>query len=107
MRYRVLLIDDAEKDVEDIYRYIARHDSIESANRVLEGLEQCWNRLTDMPQRGNVPRELAALGVAEYRETYFKPYRIIYRIVGSDVVVYCVVDGRRDIQSFLARRNVR
>lgn len=60
-----------------------------------------------MPQRGNVPRELAALGVIEYREAHFKPYRIIYRIVDSDVVVYCVVDGRRDIQSFLARRNVR
>jgi ParE toxin of type II toxin-antitoxin system, parDE len=64
-------------------------------------------RLTDMPERGNLPRELLNLGVTEYREAHYKPYRIIYRIIGWDVVVYCVVDGRRDMQSFLERRNLR
>lgn len=33
-----------------------------------------------------------------------KPYRLIYRIVGEAIVVYLIADGRRDMQSLLARR---
>jgi len=47
--------------------------------------------------RGNVPKELADIGISEYREQRHKPWRMIYRILATDVVVYCVVDGRRDI----------
>ena len=48
--------------------------------------------------------KLAALGIKEYRQTAFKPYRVIYRVVGSQVVIYLIIDGRRDMQSALARR---
>ncbi len=107
MRRRVLLAEEAERDIEDIYRYIAHHDSVGNADRVLTALEDACQRLADMPERGNIPKELASLGIADYREAHYKPYRVIYRILGSDVVVYCVVDGRRDMQSFLERRLLR
>jgi toxin ParE1/3/4 len=29
---------------------------------------------------------------------------VIYRVVGNRVVIYLIVDGRRDMQSVLARR---
>jgi toxin ParE1/3/4 len=29
---------------------------------------------------------------------------VIYRVVGAQVVIYLIVDGRRDMQSVLARR---
>jgi toxin ParE1/3/4 len=61
-------------------------------------------KLAVMPQRGSYPRELLALGIKEYRQVFFKPYRLIYRVIGRDVVVYVVADGRRDMQSLLARR---
>ena len=60
--------------------------------------------LTRFPERGSYPRELLALGIKEYRQTAFKPYRVIYRVVGSQVVIHLIVDGRRDMQSVLARR---
>lgn len=107
MRFRVLLAEDAERDIEDIYRYIADHDSVSNADRVLAALEGACERLSEMPERGNIPKELAGLGITDYREMHYKPYRIIYRITGGDVVVYCVVDGRRDMQSFLERRLLR
>ena len=31
-------------------------------------------------------------------------YRLIYRITGSQVIIYLIADGRRDMQSVLARR---
>jgi len=60
--------------------------------------------LAAFPERGSFPKELLALGIREYRETYFKPYRVIYRIAGKRVYVYLVADGRRDMQTMLARR---
>lgn len=107
MRHRVRLVEDAERDIEDIYRYIAEHDSIENAGRVLEALSGACRQLADMPERGNIPKELISVGITDYREAHYKPYRIIYRVAGSDVLVYCVVDGRRDMRSFLERRLLR
>ena len=64
-----------------------------------------------MPERGAWTKELLALGIREYRETYFKPYRVIYRVSQSDtrpmVYVYLIVDGRRDLQALLQRRMLR
>jgi toxin ParE1/3/4 len=44
------------------------------------------------------------LGIREYREVFFKPYRLIYRIIGNKVYIMLIVDGRRDMQSLLQRR---
>jgi toxin ParE1/3/4 len=60
--------------------------------------------LAQNPARGAHPKELLELEMREYRETLFKPYRIIYRVIGRRVYVYLVADGRRDMQSLLARR---
>jgi toxin ParE1/3/4 len=40
----------------------------------------------------------------EYREIFFKPYRIIYRVLEHNVDVLLIADGRRDMQSLLQRR---
>jgi predicted amidohydrolase len=45
-----------------------------------------------------------SLGIRDYRQTFLKPYRVIYRIVGQRVYVYLIVDGRRDMEALLARR---
>lgn len=60
--------------------------------------------LSAFPERGSYPKELVALGIKEFRQTSFKPYRVIYRIVGRQVFIYLIADGRRDMQSVLARR---
>ena len=37
------------------------------------------------------------------RQASFKPYRVIYRVTGRQVIVYLIADGRRVMQSVLAR----
>lgn len=103
-RYQVLLTSAAELDLESIYDYISEFDCVASADYVLDQLMELVNGLTRFPERGNYPKELAALGIKEYGQTAFKPYRVIYRVLGSQVVIYLIVDGRRDMQSLLARR---
>jgi toxin ParE1/3/4 len=60
--------------------------------------------LSTFPERGSHPKQLLALGIKDYRQTFFKPYRLIYRTIGQRVYVYLIVDGRREMQSLLARR---
>ncbi len=106
-RYRVRLAEDAEQDLIDIYRYVAIHDSAEKAAHVLDQLESLCSQFVELPQRGHVPPELDRIGVTNYREVHFKPYRIIYEVIKQDVFIHCVLDGRRDMQSLLERRLIR
>ena len=103
-RYEVLLTEGAEQDLESIHDYICEFDCVANANYVLDRLTEVVEGLAQFLERGSYPKELVALGIKEYRQTAFKPYRVIYRVVGSQVVIYLIVDGRRDTQSVLARR---
>jgi toxin ParE1/3/4 len=67
-------------------------------------IERAFPRLSKFPERGAHPKELLALGILEYREIFFKPYRIIYRVVDKNVYVLLIADGRRDMQTLLQRR---
>lgn len=104
MRYEVLLTAGAVQDLDEIVAWIAAHDAPVKANAVLDRIEAAIHALARFPERGACPRELLALGMRDYRETLFKPYRIIYRVQSRRVYVYLIADGRRDMQSLLARR---
>ena len=104
MPFLVQLTDDAVRDLEEIYDYIERHDSPGSADHVLERIEAVFADLSEYPRHGNHPKELLDMGIREYREVFFKPYRIIYRVTGDNVFVLMVADGRRNMQGLLERR---
>ena len=104
MAFAVFLTNDAAMDLEKIHDYIAVHDAPREADYVLERIEKVFSELTEFPERGAYPRELQALGIREYREVYFKPYRVIYRVTEKNVYVMLIADGRRDMQSLLQRR---
>lgn len=107
MPFDVLLVEDAESDIEDIWRDVAAADGIEKADRLIDALEEACGWLREAPYWGNVPKELQGLGMTEYRETHHKPYQIISRVFESRVIIFCVADGRRDVQSLLDRRLLR
>ena len=103
-RCEVLLTQGAEQDLESIHDYISQFDSLANANHVLDRLMEVVEGLARFPERGSYPKELVALGIKEYRQTSFKPCRVIYRVLAGQVVIYLIVDGRRDMQSVLVRR---
>ena len=104
MRFEVLLTAHAARDLEELHEYIAAHDTPANAAHVLGRIGKVLQSLAAFPQRGPHPKELLALGIRDYRQSFFKPYRLIYRIVGRRVYVYLIADGRRDLQALLARR---
>lgn len=104
MRFEVLLTNDALSDLEQLHDYIREHDSPQSAAHILDLLEKSFESLATMPERGAYPKELASLGIRDYRQIYCKPYRLIYRTVEQRVYVYLIADGRRDMQTLLYNR---
>jgi toxin ParE1/3/4 len=103
-KFEVLLTEGAEQDLEAIHDDISEFDSVANANDVLDQLMDVVESLSKFPERGSYPKELVGLGIKEYRQTFFKPYRVIYRVTGRQVIIYLIADGRRDMQSVLARR---
>lgn len=107
MTYEVAITDDAEIDLQELYEYIVRTDSVGAADHVLDRLEELASTLAADPSRGSTPKELRSLGLGEYRQVFFKPYRVVYRVLDERLVIYLVADGRRNMQSLLSRRLLR
>ena len=104
MPFRAMLTNDAARDLEELYDYIALHDAPRKADYVLDQIEKAFSKLSEFPERGAYPKEMLTLGIREYRQIFFKPYRILYRVMEKNVYVLLIVDGRRDMQSLLLRR---
>lgn len=106
-KHQVIITFEAEKDILDIYDYIAKKDTLQNAEYVLDNLESLILSLEKSPERGHYPPELSIQGIKEFKEVIFKPYRAIYEIIGSKVIVHLCVDGRRDMKTLLERRLIR
>ena len=104
MSRAVIVTDDAARDLEDLCDYINGHDVPAKVDHVLEQFEKAFASLSENPHRGAYPKELRAIGIKEYREIFFKPYRIIYRVMDQKVYILLIADGRRDMQTLLQRR---
>ena len=104
MSSRVFLTDSAARDLEDLYDYIELHYVPGKADHVLEQIEKGFIGLSENPQGGVCPKELMAIGLKEYREIFFKPYYIIYRVMAENVYAFVIAYGRRDMQALLQRR---
>ncbi|WP_300443792.1 type II toxin-antitoxin system RelE/ParE family toxin [Zoogloea sp.] len=102
--FEVLLTEGAEQDLEAINDYLSEFDCVASANYVLDELIKIVESLSRFPEHGSYPKELVSVGIKEYRQTFFKPYRVIYRVTGHQIIIYLIADGHRDMQSVLARR---
>ena len=107
MKYQIRIIQEAEDDIFELYKYILENDSKEHATYVYEMLQEKIESLTEFPERGHNPPELERIDVSGFLEIHFKPYRIVYEVDGRQIFIHAVLDGRRDLQSLLERRMFR
>ncbi len=104
MAFTVRFTKAAREDLREIHAYIAAHDTPENADCVAREIVRAALALRDLPSRGTHPPELLLKGNRSHRQIFFKPYRIIYRIRSNTVFIAVIADGRRDMDSLLARR---
>lgn len=90
-RYKVNLTELAQKDLAQIYYYIAA-DSINNATNFILELEKMIYSLESFPDRQPLIAE-NELFATDYRHLIYKKYRIIYRISEKTVFILRVVHG--------------
>jgi toxin ParE1/3/4 len=104
MIFPIRLTSAAWRDLEEISVWIAEHDSPAKAGYVLDRIIEVAEGVAAFPHRGSRPDELPPGLDVEYRQVYFKPYRVIYEVTRSEVVVHLIADGSRNLQALLLRR---
>ena len=107
MSFTVYFTKGAKQDLFEIYTYVKGKGYPFNAKKLFSELKNTCNSLSEMPERGHIPKELERVGVFDYREIHLKVYRIVYQILGSDVYIHFILDGRRDIKEILEHRILR
>ena len=107
MKYEVRITGVAQEDLYSIYRYVANNDSPGKAEHLLDNIEKAMVSLETMPGRGHHPPEMQRWGILDFREVFFKPYRIIYEIRDRSVFIHAVHDSRRSCEDLLQQRLLR
>lgn len=79
-KYAVKLLSHAYRDLDGIYAYIAE-TLLEpnTAQKLLDALEEAIFGLEEMPQRG-APRKNGAYASKGYRQLFIKNFTVIYRV---------------------------
>jgi plasmid stabilization system protein ParE len=92
-KYKVNISFNAQKDLEQIFFYIA-DDSINNAKNFIIELEVKIYSLDTMPERFALIPENIFFGT-NYRQIAHKNYRVIYKISGNSVFIMRVVHGAK------------
>jgi toxin ParE1/3/4 len=104
VKYEVRITEVALNNLYAIYKYVAINDSQGKAEYLIDNIHNAMTSLEIMPARGNHPPEMQRLGITDFREIFFKPFRIIYETRGKAVFIHAVLDGRRSCEDLLRQR---
>jgi len=104
MRYTVFMLQEAEFDLKTIFRYILDSGNPAAAKDMIRLIRKACDSLSQMPERGHVPPELARIDYFEYRHIMVESYRIVYQIVESSVFIFGIIHGSRNVDEVLKRR---
>ncbi len=105
-KYKVLWTLTAKKDLEDIIEYISKV-SIEIAVEKYEKIKDAAQQLNRYPEQGRIIPELLDQNIRKYREIIISPWRLMYKIEVIIVYIMAVIDGRRNIEDVLLKRQLR
>ena len=102
MTRRILVLPEAEYDIEDIYNYIAEtnHDR---AMQFFDAARQTFAELARIPGLGQIyiSDEDDISDLYRWFIKGFRNHLIFYRFSNEILTIVRVIDGRRDLQSIL------
>lgn len=105
-KMKVIWTETARKDFNEIIEYIA-NNSVEIALEKFNKIKDSTNQLDDFPEQGRIIPELKNENIMKYREIIISPWRIMYKIEDKKIYIMAVLDGRRNIEDILMKRQLR
>lgn len=103
MKYKIIRTDKADKQLREILFYIADDSaSIDRALNYLDKIETDINSLSDFPYSGSIPR-YSILKKQGYRVLIAERHLAFYKVNEKEkaVVIYAVVDGRKEYKNLI------
>ncbi|HBF12214.1 MAG TPA: plasmid stabilization protein [Deltaproteobacteria bacterium] len=99
MKRKVLLSNPAQKDIEQIIRYV-RLDKALAAEKLKALFKNKIKSLENFAERGRKVPELKGTLFADYRELIVNPCRIVYKIHQKEVRILRVLHSKRIFRLF-------
>ena len=91
------LSPEAEADLDELWFYVASNSSVEIADRLVDALTTRFFVLAAYPLAGRERDDL----LSGMRVFPVGDYVVLYKVQGSDVMIYRVVRGSRDLGALL------
>lgn len=106
MYNKIQWTETAKKDLNDIIDYIA-NDEIEIAMKQYLRIKGSAEKLISFPEQGRVIPELLNEQIYKFRELIITPWRLMYKLENDIIYILAVIDGRRNIEDILMKRQLR
>jgi plasmid stabilization system protein ParE len=98
---RFILAPEAARDLVQIWRYISKESSRETADRVEAVVRSKFNLLAEFPHSGHWRRDLTD---ADVRFFSVYSYLIVYRPETKPLQIVSILHGNRDVKGILSKR---
>ena len=105
-KYKLFWTETALKDLEEIIEYIAL-DSVENAIKQYENIKKAAKSLKTFPDQGRIIPELYKQNITKYRELIIDPWRLMYKKEMETIYMMAVIDGRKNLEDILMKRQLR
>lgn len=102
-KYTVIIPGNVRNEIDEIvaFYFVKRK---EHALEILENFIMRISSLKEFQEIGRIVPELERNNIIEYREIIEAYWRVIYRIESSNVVIYSLIDSRRNVEDILLKR---
>jgi toxin ParE1/3/4 len=104
MSHAVLLTDGAARDLDELYAEAYDRGGAVAADRLLDRIQVCFERLAAEAPNGPTLPELHRLGLDDGRVLRDDDLRFVYRLRMTDALLVLIAHERRSMQSLLQRR---
>jgi len=103
---RVEFTDSAKADLHELRYYLKKCKPTGTWQSVKEQLQKQLAHLSQFPDAGSVPEELAEYAEG-YRQILTNQQRLIYRVKGDTLYVHVICGQVQDLQEVLIKRLTR
>jgi len=97
----------ATADLRDIVDWLLEKATPTAAMSFVDRVDEKVAQLPMHPESGRVIPELERQNITKYREVIVSPWRVFYTDTDDTLLLLAVIDGRRNIEDVLLRRNLR
>ena len=103
---KIIWTKSAKMDFAEIIEYIAQ-DSVEIALKKHEEIKNNILKLVNYPLQGRIIPELDKHNIIKYHELIISRWRVMYKVEENKIYIMAILDGRRNIEDILLKRQLR